>query len=1189
MKIVLVKSKLLLRDSFVKVSTFFKKKTPKGDQFPYRVHDDYTILGEGSGYERFYLVGRNWEEKKDAPIAIVLGCNDWKFGFIAEYLNEYRLAFLPRKDIGFSALKKMWRLKIKPERFFIWSYTEKKLLSRYITSISRIPISRLEDGFIRSSALGASHATPYSLVVDNKDLYFNSYKETDLENLLNNFDTNSSPELRKKSKELLELIISEKFSKYNPPINSSGLKIKTKKIVAVLGQVDSDASIRYGNPDNWSAEELIQLARQENPEAEILYRPHPEIYKGYQKGKFKRTQVEHFAKLVSPDEHIIDFIDRVDHVYTITSLTGFEAVIRGKKVTVVGAPFYAGWGVTDDRCSKNLQRRKRKQTVLELFTIAYLVYPRYLANLNDSYKGLFAACCRIKADQLIEEHDYYQEQFKNSEVTNLLASKYFVKLLFSNDNSLVLANFSKINFESYLKGKQPKFFQKIFLLSVFGVLRKETLQIQFLKKVRNFVDYDVFHEVLLILNQYRTKTYLTENIIWLMSQSIDFDIDKSLTEKISSFELSSFNHKTAKKIDMQSLDIYIKESELVDTVNSLLASKDFEQLNEFLNFASNVHFDASNEINETIYSHYAYTMEQRKFPEALNLAEFMLVNGLHTKTMLSALVNLAKLRFDFESTRLLAKLNQNIDLYSANRNMSLAEINSYGSQDIVDLGELKFTFQLAKLVALKPNAITSTSFVLEKFKEYDVDEINQVLESTLYLDNEQSIRKAQAFIAIDRADLAVKLLETLIEYQKENIAPALVVAYTQALSFNQQLDQAIYQIENALQIYRVQLVFEEAIRLYIVKNDYEKCFPVLNLAEKNKVHIGEMYFRKVYFGLRKLNKAFETFLHIPVRNTLLKYYSSKYLTMESDFKNIASVTLLSFFGPGDEIRFASIYAKIINLLPSAEIHISCSPKLFSLFNRAYPAVKFTASEKLRDSDFDYSPKLVSENYSLVKGFDLLRVLDNNSSQVVEKTNKLALVTDFLHKVLVDYSSFAGGAYLSEDSLRKDYISSLLPRSNLLIGLSWRSSLTTHSRNEHYLTVEELEPLFQIDGIQFVNLQYDDCADELAWVEQRYPGKLFNLEELDQYNDLDGVAALLKCMDLVIAPATTVVELSGALGCPTWMFSNSSEIDWRKIDEDGTDVWHNSIKIVDVEEKGNKALLVNELFLRLSSFAEGSLN
>jgi capsular polysaccharide export protein len=202
---------------------------------------------------------------------------------------------------------------------------------------------------------------------------------------------------------------------------------------------------------------------------------------------------------------------------------------------------------------------------------------------------------------------------------------------------------------------------------------------------------------------------------------------------------------------------------------------------------------------------------------------------------------------------------------------------------------------------------------------------------------------------------------------------------------------------------------------------------------------------------------------------------------------------------------------------------------------------------------------------------------------------LALVTDFLHKVLVDYSSFAGGAYLSEDSLRKDYISSLLPRSNLLIGLSWRSSLTTHSRNEHYLTVEELEPLFQIDGIQFVNLQYDDCADELAWVEQRYPGKLFNLEELDQYNDLDGVAALLKCMDLVIAPATTVVELSGALGCPTWMFSNSSEIDWRKIDEDGTDVWHNSIKIVDVEEKGNKALLVNELFLRLSSFAEGSLN
>ena len=75
------------------------------------------------------------------------------------------------------------------------------------------------------------------------------------------------------------------------------------------------------------------------------------------------------------------------------------------------------------------------------------------------------------------------------------------------------------------------------------------------------------------------------------------------------------------------------------------------------------------------------------------------------------------------------------------------------------------------------------------------------------------------------------------------------------------------------------------------------------------------------------------------------------------------------------------------------------------------------------------------------------------------------------------------------------------------------------------------------------------------------------------------------MDLIIAPATTVVELSGALVCPTWMFSNSSELDWRKIDDEGTDVWHNSIKIIEGNKVGDKDALVQEIYSRLTKFAD----
>ena len=120
------------------------------------------------------------------------------------------------------------------------------------------------------------------------------------------------------------------------------------------------------------------------------------------------------------------------------------------------------------------------------------------------------------------------------------------------------------------------------------------------------------------------------------------------------------------------------------------------------------------------------------------------------------------------------------------------------------------------------------------------------------------------------------------------------------------------------------------------------------------------------------------------------------------------------------------------------------------------------------------------------------------------------------------------------------------------------------------------PLFELTDAQFVNLQYDECSEELAWAESRYPGRLLHFADLDQYNDLDGVAALMTCLDLVIAPATTVVELAGALGRPTLLLSNSTELHWRKRPGTTSDVWHRSISHVEGDTLGSKQSLVAAL-------------
>ena len=158
-----------------------------------------------------------------------------------------------------------------------------------------------------------------------------------------------------------------------------------------------------------------------------------------------------------------------------------EALIRGKEVTVFGAPFYAGWGLTDDRVK--IKRRSRTLSIIELFAIVYLKYPRYLADTKDSFVGLMSAIFRIDAEKSIDTFDYYNK-LGNTDIDNkvLIESKYFVSKIFSEDNSDLLSNFNKINFLIYLNGGAPVFFEKVYVLAIFGVLKNELYEDQFFRE-----------------------------------------------------------------------------------------------------------------------------------------------------------------------------------------------------------------------------------------------------------------------------------------------------------------------------------------------------------------------------------------------------------------------------------------------------------------------------------------------------------------------------------------------------------------------------------------------------------------------------------------------------------------------------------------------------------------------------------
>lgn len=1104
----------------------WKKKIPKGKEYFYTVHDPYEIFGENSGYEKLYLVGDNWIQAKDKPIAIAIGFNDWKFGFIADYLPEFRVAFAPRKLNNYKLIFPIRKLAIKPSIAVIWGYNESKTLRRYL-NYSNIKIWRAEDGFIRSADLGANGATPYSIVFDKSGLYYNPKKPSDIEQILNDYDFIENVELKKHAESVLELLIKSKISKYNPPDVYLDTSLKLKKRILVVGQVDNDASIRYGNTDGWSMEDMVRLAKYENPDAEVLYRPHPEIYKGFQASRFKNINVEYFAKILSPNEHIIDVIERVDHVYTITSLTGLEALLRGKKVTVLGKPFYAGWGLTDDRSLFKLENRTRKLELWELFAASYLIYPRYL---NASNKESLSIISKAEMLSIIGRINS-----QKIEIINHLIKDGNIKTNISQielSSSLYNRNLSSLNYKnlSGILQRNGDFFQEVISFMLISIAIDDKTRSGFLLKIRDIISSSVFNKMLLTINNIYPGSYLNNQWVWLLTENSDYDAAK---EQIN----SSIN---LNNIPSNSL---IKDANFYENTYIVsMASKDFELAKE-------------------------------------SIIGLIITSKFDVKAILRNCINTCSLSFDFQSAKIFSVLLANIDVFYANRVGVLenfrASIHSEANPESI----LKLSFDLA---TYKPDKIFYTNFLLSNLNDSPQEKIiKEALVKSFKLDNEVSARKVNGLIAAELFQEAENVARRLVTLDDFHASDSDIVVYSQALSFNHKVEEAINLIEQYIRSKGLsKSTATEAMRLYVLNSEYSKSLNILNEALALRIDIGEMHRRKAYFGNRLIDKAFETFKHLNISTLLQIYFKDKYLNDLELLKDKDSIFFLSIFGPGDEIRFASIYNQIKYELPNSKIFISCSPRLENLLKNSFQNIYFISVERPRNDD-----KILMENYTAVPGFDISGIIDNRAMEVISNVNSITLVTSMLNDILISYESFLGSGYLLCDESIRHSLKLKLPENKVLVGLSWRSSITTSARNEHYLTIKELESLFKIDNVQFVNFQYDDSIEEVDWVNKNYPGKILDFEEIDQYNDFDSVAALMSCMDLIIAPATTVAELAGALGIKTWLFSNSSELDWRKIDQSGTDVWHNSVRIVDLPNKGNKEALVKEIYERLVRFVE----
>jgi capsular polysaccharide export protein len=227
--------------------------------------------------------------------------------------------------------------------------------------------TRVEDGFLRSRGLGADLIPPLSLVTDDLGIYYDPHRESRLERLIL---APLPPGGEARVNAVIQALIAGRVSKYNLHGAAPDLRTKGHRIL-VPGQVEDDASIRLGTSHTGTNLALLHATRRANPDAILIYKPHPDV---------ANPPADIVATMADP----IALIDACDEVWTMTSLLGFEALLRGKPVTCLGAPFYAGWGLTRDLGDIPARRRYAadghplpRPSLAQLAYATLIAYPRY--------------------------------------------------------------------------------------------------------------------------------------------------------------------------------------------------------------------------------------------------------------------------------------------------------------------------------------------------------------------------------------------------------------------------------------------------------------------------------------------------------------------------------------------------------------------------------------------------------------------------------------------------------------------------------------------------------------------------------------------------------------------------------------------------------------------------------------------
>lgn len=861
--------------------------------------------------------------------------------------------------------------------------------------------------------------------------------------------------------------------------------------ILILGSSTAKSMANKGKENKYSINDIYKIAIKENPEANLYYysyRGDPLIESGLPKG----------VEFIEAFYNIWDILEYMDKIYTIDSELGILALIKNKPVTLFGHVFYGGWGLTDDRVA--YRNRKRNITLPELFYYTYINYPFYVIKSDDEIVDFMASIFRayrhreestLRAFMVATKKDDPIDE--NQDNYFLLWTKTFIDYLIKIYSANWVQHFP---WKKIFAPDDDDMWQRLAAFYILGYVRKRW-------------------------GNYFNKTY-------------SYMLESGIKVRNYIFVLQKFAEY------FPSANLYLYISKALEKLNI------YDAAFEYLKFAAE--YDAKTDIavktpfsdENVAYYMQLYRMENEggKLESALNSAYKVLISGFTDSHVFWHMSLNAMAKGSYQTAYKLQMLAFYNDTSFASHYMNLYAALSACIHDIDILKAISRMIMASDsdwpyLIFIKTNFTVSPKVdfqdknYLESFpllfslfrsqSNYNINELNtlQIIAElgypklSLYILNKLKLKKQDpnfliietyCYYLLGEYQKAYKLIKNIL-HMDFNIFDSILLSELTWMSGDIQLAQKFIDFDVPLPVGTQKIIYS------ILTDDINnfKC-----CAKEGRSIILKKYFQ----------------------NKFIDYISE----LRDEDKNIL---LLSISGLGDELTYSAFYGNIHDNIKNKNLFISCEPRLTSLLSRSYPEIKFVPSNRLRNL---FGIKNIQE-YLKLKNTNLHGIGEDHIIELAKKCDKVGIVPTMLGELSENSSLYPRKPFLIPDSkLVSKWRTELerVARGRIIVGITWRSGQINFERSRYYFNFDELSPLFSLENILFVNLQYGSNEYELKMMRDELHEIFFHPEELDLTNDMENVSALIAATDYVISVSTTVQALAEGLGKPTLFMTKTIE-------------------------------------------------